>query len=122
MARITDIEVRNIIETSITEGQMQRYIDSAAALSTLLDDKGINSTILKEIECWLTAHLIASTRDRQAREEGAGTAYVKYSGLTYTGLKGTTYGQHALMLDYSGTLEIMSGRRLMRFFAVKEGE
>lgn len=119
MARVTVDEVRSIISTTADDPTIHQYIASTQALMDLLIGKGLTAPQMKEIERWLTAHLIASTRDRQAREEGAGGAYIKYTGLTYTGLRGTTYGQQAIVLDTSGTLAIIAGKSV-KFKAIEQ--
>ena len=119
MARVTVDEVRSIISTKADDNTIYQYIASAQALMDLLIGQGLTAMQMKEIERWLTAHLIASTRDRQAREEGAGGAYIKYTGLSYTGLRGTTYGQQAIVLDTSGTLATIAGKSV-KFKAIEQ--
>lgn len=120
MARVTADEVKAIIQTNVTDTQMQEYIFSAEVLlSSAFANRGLADDIYKEVTRWVTAHLIASSRDRQAREEGAGGAYVKYTGLSYTGLRGTTYGQHAITLDPTGVLAMMAGK-VVHFKAIPE--
>lgn len=121
MARTTEDEVRAIIDTDITTDQMTQYITSASTMiDGLFSNVSITDAMLVEIERWLTAHLIASSRERQAKEEGAGGAYIKYSMLYGTGLKSSSYGQHAILLDYTGTLEKAGGGKTT-FFAIEGG-
>lgn len=55
---------------------------------------------------WLTAHLISSTsQDGSVTSEKLGDASVTYARAALgDGLKGTTYGQQVLLLDYNGCL------------------
>lgn len=119
MARVTIDEVKAIIETSATDTQMQEYIFSAEAFVDSVLGTSLNDTLLKEIERWITAHLLASSRDRQAVEEGAGGAYVKYGTVYGRGLLSTTYGQHAIMLDPTGTLDTLASKKKVYFKAIK---
>ncbi len=62
MARITEAEVKEVIDTSIT-GSLVAFI---AAASSMVEDelggKGLSATRLKEIERYLSAHFV-SVRD-----------------------------------------------------------
>lgn len=111
-SRVTEVEVRSIIETELTDLQVLSYITSANVLVNSMFGVGVTD-VLKEIEKWLTAHLITITRDRQAIEEAAGTAKVKYSDIFGEGLRSTTYGQMVLTLDSSGLLLTLYGKRAM---------
>lgn len=120
MARTTNTEVKAIMDTDLTDDQIDGYIESATALvDSWFDGVAATETMLKEVERWLTAHLIAISRERQAKEEGAGGAYIRYAGLFGTGLKTTSYGQTAIEIDVTGTLKKVSGRPVF-FKAVKE--
>lgn len=103
--RITATAVKEILETTLEDSVVERYINSATVLiDSNLTNKGLSDDLLTEIEMWLSAHFIAATRERMAKDEGAGGAYIKYTGSWGEGLKGTSYGQTAIALDSSGTL------------------
>jgi hypothetical protein len=105
MARVTAEEVQAIMDTDLTEAKITGYIDSVTIIvDGLFNSVSISDPLLKEIERWLTAHAIAISSERQAREEGAGGAYIKYAGMTGIGLKATSYGQMAISIDTTGTL------------------
>ena len=110
MARVTATQVKQIIDTDLDDTIVDAFIAGATALidSVLGTD---TSDILTQIELWLTAHMIASTRERQSKKEGAGGAYIEYTGITGEGLKSTTYGQMALALDTSGELAALGGKQ-----------
>lgn len=111
MLEVTIDEVRAVIDTEITDTQMQEYIFSTRAfLNAVFTGVSVSETLYKEMERWTTAHLIASSRDRQAKEEGAGGAYIKYGTMYGMGLASTSYGQHAMVLDYTGTLASLMGK------------
>ncbi len=110
MARATEQEVLDIMDNDLTEAQVTPYLTSTNVFVTdALGSKSLSAAILKEIERWLTAHMIASTKDLQAKEEGAGGAEIKYTGYWSTGLLGTNYGQTAISLDSSNTLVAIAG-------------
>lgn len=104
--RVTATEVKQIIDTSLSDTVIEAYIAAANPVVTevLGSDTTITDALRKEIERWLTAHLIASTQERQAKEEGAGGAYIKYQGITGKGLESTLYGQQVLALDSTGKM------------------
>ena len=108
--RVTPEDVKAILDnTGLSTTIISTFITSANVFvdATLLD-KGLSDSVLKEIERWLTAHMIVSTRERQSKEEGAGGAYIKYAGEWGKGLNLTTYGQMAVSLDTSNTLSAMA--------------
>jgi len=107
--RVTVDEVKTIIDTTLTATIITGYIKSANAFVTAsLEPVLTDVTILKEIERWLAAHMIASTKERQSKEESAGGATIKYAGYWGTGLNGTSYGQMAIAIDTSRTLSAMA--------------
>ena len=63
-----------------------------------------------EIERWLAAHMLASTREQQSKSEKAGSAAVVYQGVTGVGLKSTFYGQTVLTLDTTGGFSSLGGK------------
>ena len=111
MARVTIAEVKLIIDTSLEDTNVTAYITAANALVTdVLASSGLGDVLLKEIERWLTAHLIAATQERQSKKEEAGGAKVEYTGVYGDGLKLTSYGQMVLTLDSSGLMASLGGR------------
>jgi hypothetical protein len=101
-ARVNSGEVREIITTSLTDPAIDAYIAIANPMVTNTVTCGLGATTLKEIERWLTAHLIAITKERTATEEKLGEASIKYAGVFGEGLKSTSYGQMVLQLDTCG--------------------
>lgn len=109
MARVTESEVKEIIETDVTP--LTVFISQAALLvSETLEGKGLSEARLKEIERYLAAHYLAATLDPQARSEGASGTSVTYEGAQGMGLQGTRYGQQALVWDTTGTLRELNGQ------------
>ena len=104
-------EVKKILETELEDSTINAYITGANTLVTkVLGTGGLGETLLTEIERWMTAHLIASTRERQAKKEEAGGAKVEYTGQYGSGLESTSYGQTVLSLDTSGRMKSLSRR------------
>lgn len=103
MSRVTADDIRNIMpETTLEDGVIEVYAASAHIyIDSFLLGK-YEEEMLKEIERWMTAHMIAMTQERTSKEEGAGGAYIKYAGDWSTGLLGTSYGQMVYSLDTEG--------------------
>ena len=67
MARTTATEVKQIMDNcDLDDAIVDVYIVGANALVTSIlgDDSTIGATLLSEVEKWMTAHMIASTRWR----------------------------------------------------------
>lgn len=101
--RVTATEVKEIIETDLTDAIVGAYITSANVFVNTVLGTG-TTDILKEIERWLAAHMIASSKERQAIKEEAGTAKVQYSGKYEMNLSSTSYGQMVMSLDTTGAM------------------
>jgi hypothetical protein len=115
-ARTTYAEVSEIIQTTLTEAQVNAFINSASRLvSATLATAGLASDVLEDIEMWLAAHLL-STRDMRAQQEALGSYSVTYQGQTGLGLDATFYGQQVKLLDTSGLLANV-GKQAASFWA-----
>ena len=108
--RTTVDDVINILDdTDLDEDVIEGFINSANVFVTaLLGMKGLSTELLTQIEMWMSAHMIVSTRERQSKKEQAGTAMIEWAGKWGEGLLGTTYGQMAVTLDSSGTLNAIA--------------
>ena len=114
MARTNIEDVKNILdETTLSDVILTAYVNSANVFVTAaLTGKGLSDAVMEEIEKWIAAHMVTITRERVAREEGAGGAFIKYAGVWGAGLASTSYGQMAINLDTSNTLQALSeGKR-----------
>jgi len=104
-------DVKAIIDTTLTDAEVQAYIDGAQELVTsVLSGSTMTDNLLKEITRWLAAHMLASTREQQLASAGAGSAKAVFQGQTGIGLNGTMYGQHVKVLDYTGALAALGNR------------
>ncbi len=114
--KVTDI----LDDTELDDEIIESFINSANIFVTAsLSGKGMSDALLAEIERWLSAHMVASTRERTAKKEAAGTASIEYSGTWGEGLLSTSYGQTAVAMDTSGTLAaIAQGKLTAQIYAV----
>lgn len=118
--RVTGEEVKGIIDTELNENQILSYITTSNVyVSQRLGNVGLSEDVLKQIELWFTAHLIASTKERISKKEEAGSAKVEYVGTFGMGLTSTPYGQACLNLDTSGELA-KEGKLNIKFIVPKE--
>jgi hypothetical protein len=101
--RVSATEVRVIITTALEDADIDAYIALANTMVTNTVTCGLAAATLKEIERWLTAHLISVTKQRMTTDEKLGEASVKYAGVYGEGLKSTSYGQMVLELDTCGS-------------------
>jgi hypothetical protein len=112
MARTTAAEVIEIMDTDLSVAQVGPYVTAANIMVTAaLGTSGLGSDVLKEIERWVAAHMIASSKERQAIDEKAGPASIKYAGQYGANLASTSYGQMAMTLDTTNTLASLGGRQ-----------
>lgn len=99
MARVTDEEVRKIINTNITD--ISAFITAANLLVTnKLGDSDLDDDTLKQIELWISAHAVTiQDRSESLAEKEVDEAKEKYTGKFGMGLNSTKYGQMAIDLD-----------------------
>lgn len=110
-ARATVDEVKDIISTTLTDGQINAFINTShQVVSQRLNGKGISEDTLKEIEVWLSAHYVCM-RDPRKKQVKVDDVAVTYQGETGTGFQSTSYGQQAIALDPTGTLASASLKR-----------
>ena len=108
--RVTEAEVKALLDnTTLTDPQVLAYIGSANTLINTAFGTGA-TPILSELEKWVACHMIAITRERQAKKEEAGGAKIEYTGVYEEGFRSTSYGQMAISLDQSGVLAALSGK------------
>lgn len=122
--RVTAAEVKDIMdECSIDDSIVTVYITAASAVidSAFSGDTTTSTTLLKEIERWYSAHLVASTLDRTTQEEKIGDAAILYSAKMGKGLESTPYGQAVLQLDVSGKMAKL-GKRAASIYAIPNFE
>ena len=115
-ALVTANEVREIMDdATIPDALVNVCIIGADALTDIVfsEDTEIGSVLLKEIQRWLTAHMVASTPNyRTVSKEKVGDADVTYTGKWDVNLLSTTYGQMAIQLDVTGKLQKYSSGKI----------
>ena len=95
MARTTAAEVKAIMDNcTVTDAVVDVFIVSANAVVTKVydGDTDIGDTLKEQIECWFTAHMLASTLHRTTTDERIGEVAVKYTGEFKQNLSSTPYG------------------------------
>ena len=117
MPRVTATEVRVIITTALLDAAIDAYIAIANPMVTNTVTCGLSAAVLKEIERWLTAHLISITQERITTEEKLGEATVKYA----QGGKTQTYWDMVLFLDTCGGFANL-GKRAVKVTAITSFE
>lgn len=125
MTRVTPSEVRDISITSLTDVQIQAFIEAANQFiaDAKLSSNGVTAGALTHIEKFLAAHLL-STRDQRVESETWATGErTKFQGQTGMGLDATHYGQAAKMLDTSGRLATFAaGLKQARLSVISEDD
>lgn len=118
--RVTADDVKEILDTDLTDTRIDAFITGANVFVTkILGNKNLGVDLLKEIERWLSAHYIAATINRQAIEQVAGPVEQKFSDVFGKNLDSTTYGQTAQGLDPTGLLA-KAGMKTVSFKAINE--
>lgn len=114
--RVNDCEVKEVFSTTLNT------VPFIVAAHSIISQQGLASypchdeASLKEVERWLAAHL-AATSDIQysIQKEKMGDSEDSYFDRSKgEGLKGSSYGQQAILLDCSGVLATL-GKRKARF-------
>jgi len=105
--RVTADEVKEIMDgVTSSDPTIEIFITAASAVidNVFTGDTVIGTTLLKELERWLTAHMLASTLFRMSVQEKLGEAEVKYMGKWGENLASTPYGQMLKVLDTTGKI------------------
>jgi hypothetical protein len=111
-ARVTEEEVKEIIDTSLTP--LTVFINTAHIfVENTLTVASFEEETLKEIERNLAAHFL-SNRDMRVTAEKVDTISLNYAGRFDLGLNGTLYGQTAILLDHTGVLASVAKNGMKR--------
>ncbi len=120
MSRTSNAEVLKISDTALTTSQIDNIIEFAnRSVTNTLGGEGLTIALLKDIETWLTAHLIAVGKERQPEGEKVGDIWLTYQKKINEGLRSTSYGQMVLSLDTSGKFQ-QSMKQKVSIRAVKQ--
>ena len=120
MPRTDVLAIRQILETEVSDDDLVAYVTSASVfVDNLFSAAGLDDSLLTELEKWICAHFVASTRTQQLQEAKAGPVEFRAQGKTGMGFESTHYGQTAISLDPTGLLKDASlGTRPIVFHAV----
>lgn len=103
--RTTGAAVKLIFETDLSAEELEPFIETASELIDNNDDlAALDSDLLIVIEKWLAAHFAAAW-DQRITYQSYGISKVKFQGDYGKSLNATDYGQTAIALDPSGTLQ-----------------
>ncbi len=104
MALVTQTEVKEIIDTDLTD--LTAFIAAAHIIVTEdLASAGFSNERKTEIERWLAAHFVSMKEDSgRLTGKETGDSQYNFGGELGKGLQFTRYGQQVLLLDSSGTL------------------
>ena len=103
--RTDDNRVCAIVDTDLTESQIQAFIETANLMVTnVLGSSVLSDDTLRLIETYLAAHYI-TLRDPRTQSEAADGIKMTYEGKTGEGLDSSHYGQTAQELDTTGQLK-----------------
>jgi hypothetical protein len=101
--RTTFTEVQIIMDTALEDAEITSLIGYANRMvNSVLGTAGLTDELLKDIETYLTGHLIATGKERQTGEEKVHDISVKYTGKYGEQLRMTSFGQQVLLLDTTG--------------------
>ena len=118
--RTSTDDVKSIMSTSLGDADILKLASHANLMVTRqLDGEGLTAALLKDIETWLTAHLIAIGKERQVVIEKVGDIWITYNENPEGWLKSTTFGQTVLFLDSSGKFA-QSAKDRVRIRAIKQ--
>jgi hypothetical protein len=111
--RTTKTAVRYIIDTALEDDEIDALITQANLMVTrVVGEEGLASDLLKDLETWLTAHLIAIGKERQTLSEKVGDIWLTFNKLGGKGfLEQTTFGMTVLFMDTSGNFQKSSLKR-----------
>ena len=118
--RVTATEVKDIMDDcQVGDAIVDTFILVASAVvdSVFTNDTTTSTTLLKEIERWYSAHLVASTLERYTLEEDIGAAKIIYAAKMGEGFKSTPYGQALLQIDTTGKMAKL-GKKGVSLYAI----
>lgn len=117
MARVTEAEVREIIDVDDSISLTPFITAANITITAQMTGSGLAAATLKELERWLAAHFVA-IRDPRTSSESIGGTSVSYNAPKLgAGLDSTPYGQQVKLLDSTGILSTV-GMRRARIMAV----
>jgi hypothetical protein len=123
-ARVTAAEVKAIMDNcTVLDATVLVFINAGTLIvdKVFAEDTTTSADILKEIERWFVAHMLASTIARTTSKEKVGDAEVSYTGQWGKDLDSTPYGQMVKTMDPTGLMANI-GKRAASIYAVTEDD
>ena len=104
MARVSENEVKRIMDTTLAVDALAPFVTAAHNLiDDVLDGQGYSIAQLRDIEMWLAAHF-AAVKDPLIEQEKTGDTTTKYQRKVGDGLNSTEYGRRVMLLEHRGIL------------------
>ena len=98
-------EIKKVITTTLADDNINALLEVANNIVNGTFVSGdLDSERLKLIEKYLTAHLIATTLERQEQQHKVGEVAVTFAQKLGEGLRSSTYGMVVISLDSTGKL------------------
>lgn len=124
VAALKTLEIQ--IPNDVTDGNLQVFCDTAALIrSEDLSGVGLSDDRLDKVELYLAAHFACLTYENggltSKRIANSGESYLAL-GAYKQGLPSTRFGQAALSLDSSGTLQATMNANKARFGVVRSAQ
>lgn len=118
--RVTAVQVGQIIETSLSSTIVDVFIGVASRIvdEILGDDTTLSDDQKADVELFLSAHILACTRELQPISEATDEASIKYQGMVGTGLNSTFYGQQVTLIDTSGKMANYPGKKRAEMYSI----
>lgn len=119
--RTNSTDVLAILDNcEVDTGVIDDLITAASALvdKVFTGDTDMSTTLLTEIEKWLTAHMISVSLHRTTSDEKVGDASQRFTGQWGKMLESTPYGQMVLTMDFTGKMS-RAGKAAASIYAVK---
>ena len=108
--RVDDCDVSRIMGDDAPD-VLRPFIESANLLVTeCYGNSGVSDDVLRELEKWLAAHLAHSVSQRVVSTK-LGDASDTFARASGDGLRGTFYGQQALLFDVNGCIQMRGTTR-----------
>lgn len=117
--RVSDAEVKELFDDDVGF-DTTNFIDTANVIINEHLASVISSVeLLTKIELYLAAHFVTLTFERGGLVRSAALdASETYANVFKSGFRSTRYGQQALALDYTSTLQAVSRDKLTAKFRV----
>lgn len=108
-ALVTADDVKEIIDTELTDARIANFINLAYVTTDGLDLT--DAEVEKQLQLWLAAHYLTVYEGVIQSQNVAGEYSVTYARIVGEGLRSSPYGQQAIALDPTGKLTKLGSKR-----------